>query len=114
MSAGRVQAIFKSMHILFPIFPLVNVGEAEFPILVRLINAFEKSLSLFILRQVQEEFDDAGAVAMQVLLQIRNGPITPATLFAAMDAPTPLPQMPTPRSTVPAATAFARGMIKSG
>ena len=30
---------------------------------------------------------------------------TPATLFAHTDAPTPLPQIATPRSTVPAATA---------
>jgi hypothetical protein len=60
---------------MLPAFPLVNVREAEFPVLVRLINAFEESLPLLVLRQVQEELDDPGAVAMQVLLQIRDGPI---------------------------------------
>jgi hypothetical protein len=39
----------------------VNVREAEFPILVRLVNTFEKSLSLFIFRQVQEKFNDPRA-----------------------------------------------------
>ena len=38
----------------------------------------------------------------------------PPTLFAQTDAPTPLPQIPMPRSTVPAATARASGTIKSG
>src|SRR5262245_33997287 len=35
-------------------------------------------------------------------------------LFAQTDAPTPLPQTATPRSTVPTATARASGMTKSG
>jgi len=38
----------------------------------------------------------------------------PPTLFAQTDAPTPLPQMATPRSTSPQATARAKGTIKSG
>src|SRR5258705_10421062 len=36
------------------------------------------------------------------------------TLLAQIEAPTPLPQTATPRSTVPAATAWASGMTKSG
>src|SRR5208337_5125943 len=39
---------------------------------------------------------------------------TPGTLFAAMDAPTPLPQSATPRSTSPAATALARWIDEVG
>src|SRR5262249_6093544 len=38
---------------------------------------------------------------------------TPGILFAQIEAPTPLPQMATPRSSVPAATAWASGMTKS-
>ena len=38
----------------------------------------------------------------------------PATLFAATEAPTPLPQSATPRSTSPAATALVKGMMNSG
>jgi hypothetical protein len=37
---------------MFPVFPLVDVGEAEFPVLVRLVDALEEALSLFVLRQV--------------------------------------------------------------
>ena len=39
---------------------------------------------------------------------------TPGILLAQTEAPTPLPQTATPRSTVPAATAWASGMTKSG
>ena len=39
---------------------------------------------------------------------------TPAILFAAIDAPTPLPHTATPRSTSPRATASAIGTTKSG
>ena len=38
----------------------------------------------------------------------------PLILLMAMQAPTPLPHIATPRSTVPATTARARGIAKSG
>ena len=38
----------------------------------------------------------------------------PGTLLAQTDAPTPLPQIATPRSTFPPATAWASGTTKSG
>src|SRR5262245_54949083 len=38
----------------------------------------------------------------------------PGTLLAPIEAPTPLPQTAMPRSIVPAATAWASGMTKSG
>jgi hypothetical protein len=75
MGACRVQAILISLHVMLPVFPLVNVREAEFPVLVRLINALEKSLSLFVLRQVEEELDDPGAVTVEMLLQVHDGTI---------------------------------------
>ena len=75
LSAGRGQAVLISLLVMLPVFPLVNVREAEFPVLVRLINTFEKSLSLLFLRQVQEKFDDPRAIAMEVLLQIHDGAI---------------------------------------
>ena len=49
MGAGRVQASLISLHVILPVFPLVNIREAEFPVFVRLINALEESLSLFVL-----------------------------------------------------------------
>jgi hypothetical protein len=38
----------------------------------------------------------------------------PRTLLAQTDAPTPLPQIATPRSTFSATTAWASGITKSG
>ena len=70
--AGRVQAIFISLYVMFPVFSLVNVSEAEFPVLVRLINAFEESSSLFVFRQVQKKFNDRRAVTMEMFLQIHD------------------------------------------
>ena len=49
MGAGRIEASLISLHVILPVFPLVNVREAEFPVLLRLINALEKALSLFVL-----------------------------------------------------------------
>jgi len=45
-----------ALHVMLPVFPLVNVREAEFPVLVRMVNAIEEALSLFFLRQVEEYF----------------------------------------------------------
>src|ERR1035438_6991718 len=68
---------------MLPVFSLVNVREAEFPVLVRLINAREEPLSLLVLRQVQEELDNPGAVTVEMLLQIHDGaiPLIPNALF---------------------------------
>jgi hypothetical protein len=60
---------------MLPVFPLVYVREAEFPVLIRLINAFEESFPLLVLRKVQKNFDDPRAVAMKVLFQIHDGTI---------------------------------------
>jgi hypothetical protein len=75
MGACVVQAILKSFDVILPVFPLVNVREGEFPVLVRLINAFEEPLSLFVLRKVEEELEDPSAVAVEVLLQVHDGKI---------------------------------------
>ena len=49
MGARRAQTSFIGVRVLLPVFPLVNVREAEFPVFVRLINALEESLSLLFL-----------------------------------------------------------------
>jgi hypothetical protein len=54
----------------------VNVSKAEFPVLVRLINALEEPLSLLLFRQVKEEFDDLGAVTVEMLFQVHDGTIS--------------------------------------
>jgi len=72
MGACGVQALLISPRIMPPVFPLVNVRDAEFPVLLRLINAFKKALSLFVFRQMEEELDDLGAVTVEMLLQVHD------------------------------------------
>src|ERR1017187_3208948 len=75
MGACRVQASLISLHVMLPVFPLVDVREAEFPILVRLINATEESLSLLFLRKVEEYFDGPRSVTIKVAFQVHDGAI---------------------------------------
>src|ERR1035438_148232 len=85
MSACCMKAILVSLHVVFPVLPLVNVCGAELPVLFRLIDALKESLSLLIVRKVQEYLDDLCGVAMKVLLQIddRAKPLLPNVLVVA-------------------------------
>ena len=71
--ACGAQAVFKSPRVSSPVFPLMNVGKAEFPVLVRLVYAFEKSFALFFLRQVKEDFDSPRPVAIKMAFEIGYG-----------------------------------------
>jgi hypothetical protein len=77
---------------MLPVVPLVNVREAEFPVLVRLISAVKESLSLFVLRKVKEELEDPGAVRVETLLQLhgRTIPLAPDGLLVEQLSPKPL------------------------
>ncbi len=85
LSAGCTKAISVGFHILLPVFPLVNVGDAEFPVLVRHIDAGKEPLSLFFVREVEEYLDGLGAIAMEMLLHVHNGlkPLLPDVLLVA-------------------------------
>jgi hypothetical protein len=52
VGAGGVQALLISFRVILPVFPLVNIRQAEFPILVRFVNAREEALALLVFRQV--------------------------------------------------------------
>jgi hypothetical protein len=85
MSACRMEATLVSLHVVFPVVPLVNVCGAELPVLFRLIDALKESLSLLIVRKVQEYLDDLRTVAMKVFLQINDRaiPLYPNVLVVA-------------------------------
>ena len=87
----RAQASFIGAHVLLPEFSLDNVRGAEFPVLFRLIDARQKALSLFFLREMEEELDDAGSVAVEVFLQIhdRTIPVVPDRLVVVWRAGSP-------------------------
>ena len=50
MGAGRGQASLISLHVVVPVFPLVNIREAEFPVLLRIIDTREETIPLFAFR----------------------------------------------------------------
>jgi len=53
--AGLTQTGFIRLHVLGPKFALFNVGQSEFPIFFRFVNAIEKALSLLLLRQMEKK-----------------------------------------------------------
>ena len=59
------------LHVLSSIFS-PDVRQPEFPVLFRLVDAFEKALALLLLREVEVEFYDARSVAVQVPFQIHD------------------------------------------
>lgn len=64
MGARCGKTLAERLPVMPPILSLVNVRLAEFPILVGRFNALHKPLRLFLLRQVQEKFDDLGAISV--------------------------------------------------
>ncbi len=55
---------------MLPEFSFLDVVDAEFPILVGLVDPVEEPPSLFLLREMQKKFDDPGPVAMEVPFEI--------------------------------------------
>ena len=87
------QAMLVGVHIVIPKRAFLDVGGAEFPVLSRLFNAREKPFALLILRQVQEEFDDPRARAVQMPFEAVDGTIamTPALFSVGAWARRPPP-----------------------
>ena len=78
-----MKAILIDLQVTFPVFPLVNVGGTELPVLFRLIDALKESLSLLFIRKVQEYLDGLRVVVVKVLLQVNDGviPLLPEILL---------------------------------
>ena len=70
--ARRTEALLVRFHVVVPELSLLDVCRTELPVLVWLVDARQKALALFILREMEEEFDDAGSVGMKMSLQIRD------------------------------------------
>src|SRR4030095_12584792 len=67
--ARPAEALLIGKHILLPEFALLHVGFAELPVLLRGLNSSKETFRLFLLGDMQEEFDDPGAIAVEVPLQ---------------------------------------------
>ena len=61
---------------MLPVLSLVNVGQAEFPVLVGLINTSQEALSLFALGQVEEYLNRSGPVAIKMGFHFGDGLIS--------------------------------------
>ena len=61
------------MLVVIPVAALLDVGEAEFPVFLGLVDAGEEALALFCFGEVEEEFEDAGAVAVEVGFVVVDG-----------------------------------------
>ena len=73
MGAGGAQASLISLRVLLPVFPLVDVRDAELPVLARLIDALEEAFALLAFREMEEELDDPGSIAVEMFLQVNDG-----------------------------------------
>jgi hypothetical protein len=73
--AGRGKAVLVGLRVLLPVAALPDVAAAEFPVLLRIVDALEEAPALLLFRQVQEELQDARAVAVQVPLEARDRPV---------------------------------------
>ena len=61
-------------HVPGPQRALGDVGHRKFPVLRRLLQPVEKPLALLLFRDVEEEFQDHGAIARKVALERGNVP----------------------------------------
>src|SRR5438445_845035 len=73
--AGGAEARLIGLHVILPKPSFFDIGEADFPVLFRGIDAFEEAFALFFFREVEEELDDPGPVAVEMVLQVHDGPI---------------------------------------
>ena len=60
ISARRAEAFLVGLRVVVPEFALLQIRVAELPILVWVVDTFEKPFALLLLREVEKDFDDAG------------------------------------------------------
>src|SRR5215510_1724042 len=69
-SACRGKTFLIGRHVFSPEISLPHVGFVEFPVLFRIIDAADKSLSLFFLGDVEEELQDFCSVPVEMVFEI--------------------------------------------
>ena len=68
-AAGLADRFLVGRHVFRPQLALGDVAQRELPALVRLVDAVEEALALFLARDVEEELEDQRAVAREMLLE---------------------------------------------
>src|SRR6266542_4245293 len=72
IGARRGEAVLVSLHISVPRVALGDVGHAELPVLLRLVDTSEEAPCLLLRGDVEEELDDAGAVYKEMALLVND------------------------------------------
>src|SRR5262249_41648587 len=74
MRARCRETLLVRAHVLPPPISLFEIGCAEFPILVGVVEAIEEALSLLLFREMKIELDDTRTVPVQMLFELDDGP----------------------------------------
>ena len=69
---GVADHLLVGPHVLVPVRAFAHVTRSKLPVLLRLVEPLEKSLSLLLARHVQEELADDSPVAGQVALEVAD------------------------------------------
>ena len=70
LCARRAETGFVGRHVVVPVRSLSQVAQAKFPVLIRLVEAGEKTLTLLFLGKVEEKFQNPRAIAVQMTLEV--------------------------------------------
>ena len=68
--AGGAKAGAVDVHVVLPVFSLLDVGAAEFSVFIRILDAGDETLALLLLGKVERNLHYSGAVAVQVFFQL--------------------------------------------
>src|SRR6185437_7778634 len=75
LRARRADTRLIRLPIILPESTLRYVSGTELPVLLRLVDARQKTFPLFFLRKMEEKFDDACSICVKMPLQIHDRPI---------------------------------------
>src|SRR5262245_16544934 len=70
LRSRRADGLLESRHIVGPKFPLVNIRGRKLPVFFRLVEPLHEAVLLLFTRHVEEEFENAGALAAKVVFEI--------------------------------------------
>ena len=65
----RLNHLFISILVIVPEATLIDVVHGKFPVLLGIVEAFQKALSLLFLREVQEKLADHDAVTREIAFE---------------------------------------------
>ena len=74
--ARLAQALRIGFGVFVPEFALLEIRVAEFPVLLGVVDALEKTPALLLPREVEKDFDDTGSVDVEAPLKVVDGALS--------------------------------------